>query len=141
MDAVLTAAETILRNHPAPALRLPELRERLRAAGPDRRLTDERLRGLLERHPGRFRVLDVWRGPWRALEARSGPAGLERDCWVAVAAGPDAPLDGGLGGRMRESVRWLARRLDARSLHEVSRWHRLALSEEAARAALGRRAA
>ena len=141
MNAILTAAEAILRRHPAPALPMPELLERLRAEGPDRHLTDDRLRPLLEGYPTRFRVLDVWKGPWRPFRSHAPAARLGPDCWVAVVGDrTDPPDDGGVAGRMRETVRWLARRLDLRSRHEVTRWHRLVLAEEEARSALSQAA-
>jgi hypothetical protein len=142
VDTVLSAAEAVLARHPAPALRLAHLVERLRADGTDAHLCQKRLRGLLERHPERFRVLDLWRGPWRPLRDRGVPDELEWDCWVAaVTDGEDPPGGDGVAGRMRDTVRWLARRLDARSLHQVTRWCRLALAEEMARSALHRPAA
>lgn len=141
MDAILSLAEAILTRHPAPALRLDELLDRMRRAGPDRRLSALRLRRILERHPARFRVLDVWRGPWHPVRDDPTMAALGPACWVAVRGEPRDPRDGGLGGRMRESVRWLARRLDARSRHDLLRWQRLALEEEAVRPALPGRTA
>lgn len=142
MNAILAAAEAILHRHPAPALRMADLLARLQTDGPDPRLRSGRLRRLLERDPDRFRVLDVWRGPWRPLRERTDPDEMDRSCWVAVVSeNRDPPGGDVVAARMRESVRWLARRLDVRSLHEVTRWYRLALADEAARAALGDRAA
>ncbi len=144
MNAILSTAEAVLRRHPAPALPLAELTDRLRSSGPDRRLTEARLRGLLERHPGRFRLVEVWSAPWAG--ARSGRSAADpcpgRALWVAaVHPDPDPPAGSGLAGPLRETVRWLAGRLDVRSRSAVARWHRMALAEEAARRALPRPAA
>lgn len=140
MHAVLSTAEALLRRHPAPALPLSELTARLRTAGPDRRLTDARLRDLLERHPGRFRLVEVWSDPWPGSGvSRRNRAGQVpgRVFWVAaVRPDPDPPAGSGLAGPLRETVRWLAARLDVRSRSDVARWHRLALAEEAARRSL-----
>ena len=141
MESILTAAETILHHHPAPALRIRHLLRRLVASGAHRRLTADRLRTLLARDPGRFRVLEVWTGPWRALRGPSAPGELAHDCWIAAIGPAPRPPGPRVTGRMRESVRWLAHRLDPRYRHEVLRWHRLVLAEEATRGALGRGAA
>jgi hypothetical protein len=142
MNPIAVRAESALREHPHPALRLAELVE-LIAEQVDRTLDGSRLRAILERHPDRFRILDPWRGPWRTAVTRDDADRRAGEVWVVAVVDPGDP-PGGLGGaaqKMRESVRWLGRGVDPRSPTEVSRWYAIALSERAVRAAVARRAA
>ncbi len=77
------------------------------------------------------------------LDARDAPPTVEeRDTWVVAVQGPDTPPDAPRAAvRLRESVRWVALGMDARSRIEVSRWYAIALAERAAREAVTRRAA
>jgi len=141
VNAIAQCAETALRQHPHPALRLSELVE-LVAERLDRTLDGSRLRSILESHPDRFRILDPWRGPWRATLAGTSSPALG-DVWVVAVVDPDRPPEhpGSLALKLRESVRWLGRGVDARSPQEVSRWYAIALAERALREAVSRRAA
>lgn len=142
MDPIARCAEHTLRHSEHPALTLSELLESVSEAV-DRTLDAGRLRAILETHPERFRILEPWRGPWRSttgtLTAREGTG----EAWVVAVNDPASPSDGAGPAvvNLRESVRWLARGVDARSPAEVSRWYAIAMSERAARTALARRAA
>lgn len=143
MDPILRLAREVLRRDPAPALRLHDLLDRVRSQGPEPRLSEERLRALLRSRPDRFRVLELCRGPFRALgPSTEGAAGVGRDAtWVTALTDPDAPAeprDATVLGRLRESVRWLARDVDARSPRAVLRWYRLVLEAEDVRASVRR---
>ncbi len=142
MDPIAECAERALHDHPHPALRLSELVE-LVAERMDRSLDGARLRALLESHPERFRVLDPWRGPWRFPSHRGGDHDRPRDVWVVGVGEPGDRPDpsGGAALKLRESVRWLARGVDARSPQEVSRWYAFALAERALREVMEQRAA
>jgi succinate dehydrogenase/fumarate reductase flavoprotein subunit len=140
MNPIVDHAERIMRDHLHPALRLSELRT-LVAARADANLDADRLRTLLEARPDTFRLLDPWRGPWRSTRPSEHDALL--DPWVVMI---DDPGDGthhrrSMSAKMRASIRWLARGVDRRSAHEVSRWYAIALAERATRAVIGRRAA
>lgn len=142
MEHVLSAAEQILRASGAPALQLHALLDELRATTGDRSLQAPRLRSLLEGRPDRFRVLDPWRGPWRAVARPEAPA--RGEAWVvAVRDHGDASGAGGparLLRRLRECVRWLGLELDTTSVGRVVRWQTLVLEGLAADRALRRAA-
>lgn len=142
MNPIAVCAESTLRQHPHPALRLSELVE-LVAERVDRTLEESRLRSILESYPDRFRILDPWRGPWRVVPRDDPEEGSARAVWVVAVVDPTQPPDhpGAAALKLRESVRWLGRGVDPRSPHEVSRWYAIALSERAVREAVVRRAA
>ncbi len=141
METIVQAAETVLRNHPAPALRLSELRRlvcsRMPAVGPG----TARLRSTLEARPDLFRVLDPRRGPWRAVPDEARPPAFGEP-WVVVVCDPPGAERGkhriDLAHRLRASVRWLGLGVDVSSPRELARWQEVALSEGEARAALRR---
>ncbi|MDZ7780287.1 MAG: hypothetical protein U5R14_10210 [Gemmatimonadota bacterium] len=157
MNPIATHTAAFMESHPHPALRLGELLPPM-ADRVDRSLTLLRLREALSEHPETFRILDPWKGPWRTVvpapsevtgvgaghESRHGghgdPAG---DVWVVLLADPsgDPGPAGGAQLTLRESVRWLARCIDARSPLSVSRWYAIALAERESRRALTRRVA
>jgi hypothetical protein len=142
MDPIVSCAEQTLRGSAHPALLLSELLEAV-AERVDRGLDAARLRGMLEAHPERFRILEPWRGVAQAgaggLLAREGTG----DAWVVAITPPDVPPDGDTPAAisLRESVRWLARGVDTRSGMDMARWYSIAMSERAVRQALLRRAA
>jgi hypothetical protein len=144
MNPIAAQAETALRRHAHPALRLSELLE-LVAERIDRGLDARRLRAILEEHPERFRLLDPWRGPWRSASAPAGPHTMREDGWVVLVTDPAAPpcavATSRMAFKLRESVRWLGRAVDVRSSVEVSRWYAIVLAERASREAIARRAA
>jgi len=70
MDPIVSCAEQTLRGSAHPALLLSELLEAV-AERVDRGLDAARLRGMLEAHPERFRILEPWRGV-----AQAGAGGL-----------------------------------------------------------------
>ncbi|MEX2467580.1 MAG: hypothetical protein WD995_11775 [Gemmatimonadota bacterium] len=160
MNPIATCAATFMEGHPHPALRLSELLPPV-ADRVDRSLTVERLRESLAEHPESFRLLDPWKGPWRSsTPARSevttvretratrsqrggGEEDRRGDVWVVLLIDPHgaaAPCSGS-PLTLRESVRWLARCIDARSPLSVSRWYAIALAERESRRALTRRSA
>lgn len=136
MESLLRSARRILRSHPAPALPFRQLHRliALERAGPppDPDLLLERMRT----RPASFRIVDPWRGAWSPLTApaasraaaayrrrlaRRGPA---LDVWVLSASeeaeaesGRDRPL-----ARLRETIRWLGRSVDAGSPTALARW-------------------
>ena len=142
MDPIALCAERTLRQSEHPALKLSELLKSV-SEGVDRTLDARRLRAILEAHPERFRILEPWKGPWRGTFESAATAGVAAEAWVIAVTDPDGPPAGAAQAavRLRESVRWLARGVDARSPGEVSRWYAIAMSERAVRTALARRAA
>ncbi len=143
MDEVVRHAEAALRCHPAPAVRLSELLSLVRSRMCDRALTVALLRTVLEARPHEFRILDPWRGPWRAARPPRSGQDEEGDAWVVVVTDPgdqDLPQPR-LSRRLRESVRWVARGVDPRSSRELVRWHLLVVAEMDVRDALRLRAA
>jgi hypothetical protein len=142
MDPIATCAERTLRRSPHPALKMSELLESV-AELVDRTLDAGRLRAILEAHPKRFRILEPWEGMW--LGTRGSMVARERfvEAWIVSVADPEGPPDGAgpAAATLRESVRWLARAVDARSRVEVDRWYALALAERGSREELSRRAA
>ena len=141
MNPIVECAERILLEHPHPALRLSELHE-LVAERFDRNLEQARLRAMLEDHPELFRVLDPWRGPWRSSQ-QPHTAMYSADPWVVIVTHPDGAdrLQRPAALKLRESVRWLAHDIDARSAYEVSRWYAIVLAERQARRVIQRRSA
>src|SRR5688500_15557730 len=140
MNPIASFAETALREHAHPALRLRELVE-LVAQRVDRSLDGTRLRAILESYPDRFRILDPWRGPWRSVLGDSDAA-LYSDVWVVAVSAPDHPPGGPpVAVKLRETVRWIGRGVDPRSQRQVSRWYAIALAERALREAVTKRAA
>lgn len=132
MNPVVACAETALRQHPDPAVRLTEL---LRSVAPitDRNLTVARLRSILEDHPDRFRILDSWDSRWLEPESR---VPMERAWVVSLSPGTDPP-DGEPHARLlRESFRSISRDLDGRSRVALSRWSALRRGEREARQAV-----
>jgi hypothetical protein len=141
MNPIAVFAESALREHAHPALRLRELVDVV-SQRVDRTLDGTRLRAILESYPDRFRILDPWRGPWRSLLGAHPDGALGCDVWVVAVAPPDRPPGGPpVAVKLRETVRWLGRGIDPRSPREVSRWYAIALAERALRDAVARRAA
>jgi hypothetical protein len=142
MNPIVTCAESALRQHPHPALRLSELLQMV-AERVDRTLDEARLRCALESRPDCFRLLDPWQGPWRATLAGDCEEAARHDVWVVAVVDPTQPPDhpGAAALKLRESVRWLGRGVDPRSPREVSRWYAIALAERAIREAVAKRAA
>ena len=149
MNPIIECAERILLEHPHPALRLTELHELL-AERFDRGLEQSRLRRMLEEHPNVFRVLDPWRGLWRGpAQPLAQPLAQPRaalyaaDPWVVIVTHPDGAdhRQRPTALTLRESVRWLAHDIDARSAYEVNRWYAIVLAERRARSVIERKAA
>lgn len=130
MDALLRAAEAALRRSPSPALALSSLTDEVRAATGEPGLEPDGLLDALRRHPDRFKILDPGRGPWRFV-ARDSPSSANEP-WVVSLDDPDCPPEGFLAERLqrrlRESVRSVARAVDAESPREVLRWHAMAVA-------------
>lgn len=139
MDTLPDAAETVLRRHPAPALRLGELLRLVRRSLRDPALHRDRLLQSLGARPDRFRLLDPWRGPWKrmsdGLDARP-----QSEPWVVLVGDPGdeagPSVDGMAASRMRACVRWMAAGVDPTSAWSLARWHGLALAEASVRAVL-----
>lgn len=83
METLVERAAQSLSHHPSPALPLDELSEHVRHGG--HVVGPGVLLRALEARPDLFRVLDPWRGPWRAAAPRPG-----RTC---AAQPPDHALD------------------------------------------------
>lgn len=139
MNPIATYVVRFMEAHPHPALRLSELLAPV-ADAVDRSLSVERLEEALSEYPDTFRILDPWKGPWSTADLGAPVAG---GAWVVLLdePSPSSPPMRGAVGTLRESVRWLARTIDARSALSVSRWYAIALSERESRKALARRAA
>ena len=153
MHPLLVAARAVLDQHPAPALRLAELARQLQERGHPT-AQSERLLRLLTCEPDRFRLLWVWTGPASRPAARPSlrtrarvgvkarvreldTAGDGRETWVVALDPADEPAPPGRARHgLRESVRWMARRVDPRSARAVSRWYRMVLAEREARRGL-----
>ena len=141
INPIIECAKRILLEHPHHALRLTELHELL-AERFDRGLEQARLRGMLEEHSRVFRVLDPWRGLWRH-PGQPRAALYAADPWVVIVTHPDGAEHSQTPTALtlRESVRWLAHDIDARSAYEVNRWSAIVLAERRARSVIQRKAA
>ena len=138
MDRISATARQTLADHSFPAVKLSELVE-LVGEVVDRSLDGRRLRGLLERYPETFTILDPMRGPWRSLVPSEQFAFRDTDPWVLGREGP-ARLAGEerSAAVMRSCVRWLARHVDGESSTQVSRLFSILLSERETRSTLRR---
>lgn len=141
MNPVIECAERIMLEHPHPALRLTELHELLTERF-DRSPEQSRLREMLEEHPKVLRVLNPWCGPWRS-PAPPRAALYAADPLVVIVTQPDGadPSQRPTALKPRESARWLAHDIDARSAYEVNRWYAIVLAERRARRVIQRKAA
>lgn len=131
MNPIAEYALEALAATPEPTLRLSELHARI-GDRVGRRLDAAHLRSVLESDDAPFRVLDAWPGRWVGPGARPGPG----DPWVVAVSDPQG--SDGETDLLRESVRWLARAIDARSQSAVSRWCSIVLAERSARATIRR---
>jgi len=153
MDPLVDRAAQAASRHPSPALRVPELARMVKGSGagvPDAVL----LRALLT-EPGRFRLIDPWRGPWSTLRAnrrlgRPDPTPRNDDPPPMLMDGPRLiPQPGekrwmpGPGGdatdRMRRTMIRLGWRIDDASHVDLARWHRLVLESARVRKKLSPR--
>ena len=137
MNVVLNHAAEVLREHPAPAMEILELRRRLRERLPVHTPSCAVLREVLRRHPGRFLVVESY----LTTPARPG----EEPCWKGVlVVGLDPGTAGAAGSReeawLTESVRWVARGSDARSGRSRARLYALLVGSRTARPQLARAA-
>ena len=144
MDRLAQAAEDALLVHPHPALRLEELL-RVLCERVDRTLTEDRLRRTLDRHPERFRIVESWRGGSWSRRSTVAERRTHAGCaWVVGLGEPPAPDPAAPrtarapDRRLRESVRWLARGMDGRSVLASGRWYALVMEEREARRLVGR---
>lgn len=136
MNPIVACAAQLLRAHPHATVRLSELLP-IVAERTDHSLDAHRLRLVLSDHPDHFRLVRPWDARWP--EACS-PADAELGAWVVSVHRHDDV--GGLPAcRLRESVRWVARAIDDRSVTDLARWQELATEEEALRPFFARRAA
>lgn len=124
MEALVQAAEAVLRGSTAPALPLSELADAVRHALGYATLPTDRLAEALRRRPDRFRILDPGRGAWRfAVRGRADSGGMEP--WVVSLGDPECPdgnaAPGLLERRLRASVRQVGISIDAGSPREVAR--------------------
>lgn len=151
MKTILQRAVDVVRDDPAPALRLDELRRRVRGSGVA--VSEEALLHALRRGREHFRLVDPWRGAWRgawstlgrprraARRSRSGerwspdgagrsregedPGGVVGSPWVV------GPVDGGGAAedsptlrRLRGSLAHLGWAVDDASPMATARWCR-----------------
>ncbi len=150
MESLARRARSVIASDFGLAMSVEALSDRLGRAGDRVAPGPVALLRELRRHPGLFRVVDPWRGPWRAAPRRGGP---ERP-WSSVPGlgppGSPAPVGGvptiaalataamivpidvewAEGGRslprkLRECVYRLGRGVDAESPVAVARWARL----------------
>ncbi|MGY8777377.1 MAG: hypothetical protein ACKVIN_04555 [Longimicrobiales bacterium] len=146
MNAIASAADTVLRGHPHPTLPLSDLVERV-ASEVDRSATADRVRLALNAHPEHFRVIDIWTLGDARNEAEGGAASRSwvvsitepwtRDQGASTGAtAPDRSAQGRTLRSLSANVRWLARHLDSRSRMAVGRWAALTISERSAREAV-----
>lgn len=68
LESLADRADHAATRHPAPALRLVELACLVQLSGV--RIPESELARALALDPGRFRLLNPWRGPWTALRGR-----------------------------------------------------------------------
>lgn len=106
------AAQT-LAHLPIPALPLDDLVQRLRQAGSV--VTPEVLLRAVESCPGRFRVLDPWRGPWRRAESRDVGS-------VWVLSRERRAFAPGVEGRLQSSLAQIGATVDESSVGDLARW-------------------
>lgn len=154
MERLADRTLRVLRQHPAPALTLAELRELVRGSGVV--VSEERLLRVLAAE-SELRVLDARIGPWRSLlppkrgrppdgasRPRPGPRPPLRavDLWiVGPASGDGGAVVSGSLHRLRDSLRWLGWRIDESSTSSLARWIGLVFREARLREALRGRAA
>lgn len=97
--------------------------------------TEDLLRGLARR-PDLVRLVDVWRGPLRALgpdpaalppEMREALRrnGLGETTWIVPLGRAECPGGRWVQRRLRETVRYLGRIVDVDSPRAVTRWMRI----------------
>lgn len=150
MDALVDRAAQAATRHPAPALRIRDLARIVQQSGAG--VSDTVLLAALRRDPGRFRLVDPWRGPWSTLRRNTSPMGDSDDprndgttsslldgprlvpapgskSW---SPGPSAPTI----QRMRQTMIRLGWRIDDSSPTDLARWHRLVLESTRVRARL-----
>jgi len=139
MDTLPYTAETVLRRHPAPALRLGELLRLVRLSLRNPALDRDRLLRSLSACPERFRLLDPWRGPWKRVIVGPEPV-PQPEPWVVLVGDPGGEagpsVDGMAAARMRVCVRWMATGVDPTSAWSLARWHGLAVAEASVRTVL-----
>ena len=152
MDALVERAARAAGRHPAPALRLRELATLVQESGAS--VSDTVLLRALAADPGRFRLVDPWKGPWCRLRGlRRGGAGplggagrlpshppeLVDGPRVVPAPGGTAWTPGPAGAavtRLRQTMIRLGWRVDLASSTDLARWHRLVLESTRVRARL-----
>ena len=126
MNTVTRRIEEILRRHPAPAVRVQEVLDRLRALGGGGPSEASTLLAHLSAHPGRFRVIDPWKGAWRPVKGARTTSSYVARAWVVLVDddGPDPDPDAPpLARLLRQTVRWLSDEADTRSTINLARWH------------------
>ncbi len=136
METLAQRAAQSLAYHSSPALPLQELTEEVRTGGGVVG-TGVLLRALQER-PDLFRLLDPWRGPWRAAPIRQSGRGMGEPPAAPVGERWVVPLGPSTGypardplGRLKASMIHLGRTLDERSMTDLARW--LAMVRESER--------
>jgi len=140
MDTIMSHAEEVLTQHPAPAMALIELQQRLRERRPGLAPSCDSLRVLMENNPNRFRVLDPWHRPWpQTHDSCTAEAADVLVMTITRGTSNDGRL--AMDARLRESVRWIARGIDVRSPRSLARLYALLLAERGARPRLRLRAA
>lgn len=154
MENLADLAARAAQRHPAPALHVRELATLVQGSGA--RVPEAILLRALATEPGRFRLVDPWRGPWSTLRRRSGPAGREPSRVSGAAAprlevfeGPsvvpepgDTPWSPGPAavvlGLMRQTLVRLGWRVDESSPVDLARWYQLVLESARVRGRLTR---
>lgn len=149
MDALVDRATQAATRHPAPALRIRDLAHMVQQSGAG--VSDTVLLAALRRDPGRFRVIDPWRGPWSTLRetplSSIDPGARPKDDRPPLVDGPRlVPAPGSKAWspgrsapavqRMRQTMIRLGWRIDDSSPIDLARWHRLVLESGRVRAKL-----
>lgn len=123
METLAQRAAQSLAHHSSPALPLQELTEVVRSGGGVVGAS-VLLRALQER-PDLFRLLDPWRGPWRANAVRHSGRGMGEPAAAPVGERWVVPLGQSTRypardplGRLKASMIHLGRTLDERSMTE-----------------------
>lgn len=129
-----------LASRPDPAFtmdRLPQLLEELAPGTPGGGSAARATLRSAARHPELLRVVDGWRGPWRALapdpetlppDVRDALSrqGMEGGTWLVPLGSPEGhPSARPAVRRLLETVRYLGRVVDVDSPRAVTRWIRI----------------
>ncbi len=146
LESLADRADHAATRYPAPAVRLIELAHLVQLSGV--RVPTRELSRALALDPGRFRLLNPWRGPWSTLRGRRRR--LDPDPEPQLYPIPDGvwvvPRPTGAGweptpvrsvlDRMRTCLIRLGWRVDEDSTRDLARWYSLVQEDQRLRARL-----